>query len=172
MKSLKWFFYKSRFFYVSLFFLMFFIMGALSMNSVDARPSKKNEHHQAHHALLETSMGTIKVCFFLKTAPKTVENFIGLATGKKEWVDSTGQRIKGRSLYERTVFHRVIQDFMIQGGDPLGSDPFLAPGAFQPGPKLFCPMGVGRIRRRRRSRRAATDLHGLRSGFPSNASSH
>jgi peptidyl-prolyl cis-trans isomerase A (cyclophilin A) len=50
-----------------------------------------------------------------------VENFVGLATGTKEWTDSkTGQKVN-RPLYSGTIFHRVIPNFMIQGGDPLGS---------------------------------------------------
>jgi peptidyl-prolyl cis-trans isomerase A (cyclophilin A) len=54
-------------------------------------------------------------------APKTVENFVGLAEGKKEWKDPrTGQTVK-KPLYDGTVFHRVIPGFMIQGGDPLGT---------------------------------------------------
>ncbi|MBI3071479.1 MAG: peptidylprolyl isomerase [Deltaproteobacteria bacterium] len=73
-------------------------------------------------AVIETTMGTIKARLFEKEAPKTVANFIGLATGTKEWRDpKSGQTVKGRSLYAGTVFHRVIDGFMIQGGDPLGN---------------------------------------------------
>jgi peptidyl-prolyl cis-trans isomerase A (cyclophilin A) len=72
-------------------------------------------------AIIKTSMGTIKVTLFKDKAPKTVENFTGLATGSKEWTDpKSGKNMKGKSLYADTVFHRVIPDFMIQGGDPLG----------------------------------------------------
>jgi peptidyl-prolyl cis-trans isomerase A (cyclophilin A) len=72
-------------------------------------------------ATLETSKGPIRVRLFPDTAPKTVENFIGLATGAKPWRNpSTGAQEQG-PLYEGTVFHRVIPDFMIQGGDPLGN---------------------------------------------------
>ena len=71
---------------------------------------------------IETSEGKITVELFADRAPKTVDNFIGLATGKKEWTDpKTGKVMKGKSLYKGTVFHRVIPDFMIQGGDPLGN---------------------------------------------------
>jgi peptidyl-prolyl cis-trans isomerase A (cyclophilin A) len=73
------------------------------------------------YATLETSMGPIRVRLFPDTAPKTVENFIGLATGTKPWRNpATGAQEQG-SLYEGTVFHRVIPNFMIQGGDPLGN---------------------------------------------------
>ena len=72
-------------------------------------------------AILKTTLGTITITLFPEKAPKTVENFIGLATGTKEWTDpKTGEKIQGKSLYEGTIFHRVIPDFMIQGGDPLG----------------------------------------------------
>ncbi|MCM2278856.1 MAG: peptidylprolyl isomerase [Oligoflexia bacterium] len=76
---------------------------------------------QAKTAVLKTSMGEITVKLFPDKAPKTVENFAGLATGKKEWTDpNSGKKVK-KPLYNGTVFHRVIPDFMIQGGDPLGN---------------------------------------------------
>src|SRR5665213_2350726 len=71
-------------------------------------------------AIFETSLGTIKLQLFPDKAPKTVENFVGLAKGTKEWTDpNTGKKEK-KPLYNGTVFHRVIPNFMIQGGDPLG----------------------------------------------------
>ena len=73
------------------------------------------------YATLDTSKGPIRVRLFPDTAPKTVENFIGLATGTKPWRNpATGAQEQG-SLYEGTVFHRVIPNFMVQGGDPLGT---------------------------------------------------
>jgi len=70
---------------------------------------------------MKTSLGTITIKLFKDKAPKTVENFIGLAKGTKEWTDpKTGKKMKGVSLYKGTIFHRVIPGFMIQGGDPLG----------------------------------------------------
>ena len=72
------------------------------------------------YATLKTSMGEIVIRLFEEKAPKTVANFVGLATGTKEWSDPrTGQQMK-RPLYNGTIFHRVIPNFMIQGGDPLG----------------------------------------------------
>ena len=57
---------------------------------------------------------------FEKDAPKTVENFVGLAQGTKEWTDpKTGEKVK-KPFYNGIIFHRVIANFMIQGGDPLG----------------------------------------------------
>ncbi len=72
------------------------------------------------YASLKTSMGVIVVRLFDDKAPKTVDNFVSLATGMKEWTDpKTGEKVK-RPLYNGTIFHRVIPGFMIQGGDPLG----------------------------------------------------
>ena len=67
-----------------------------------------------------TSEGTFTVRLFPEHAPATVANFVGLATGSKEWTDPTGVPGTG-ALYPGTVFHRVIPDFMIQGGDPEGT---------------------------------------------------
>ena len=73
------------------------------------------------YATLKTSMGDIVIQLFDDKAPKTVANFVGLATGTKEWTDpKTGEKVK-RPLYNGTIFHRVIPGFMIQGGDPLGN---------------------------------------------------
>jgi len=73
------------------------------------------------YAVFQTSRGNLVVKLFEKDAPKTVANFVGLATGKQEWVDPrNGQKSKAK-LYDGTVFHRVIPQFMIQGGDPLGT---------------------------------------------------
>jgi peptidyl-prolyl cis-trans isomerase A (cyclophilin A) len=72
------------------------------------------------YATFKTSLGSIVIRLFDDKAPKTVENFVGLATGTKEWTDpKTGEKVK-RPLYNGTIFHRVIPGFMIQGGDPLG----------------------------------------------------
>jgi peptidyl-prolyl cis-trans isomerase A (cyclophilin A) len=72
-------------------------------------------------ATFETSEGKFKVKLFNDKAPKTVANFAGLADGSKEWTDpKSGEKMKGKSLYNGTIFHRVIPGFMIQGGDPLG----------------------------------------------------
>lgn len=72
--------------------------------------------------VMDTSMGRITCHLFQKEAPKTVENFIALAEGKKDWTDpKTQQKMHNKPLYDGTVFHRVIPDFMIQGGDPAGN---------------------------------------------------
>ncbi len=72
------------------------------------------------YAMMETSLGMIKIKLYHKRAPKTVANFTGLAEGTKEYIDpKTGDKTKGK-FYDGIIFHRVIPDFMIQGGDPLG----------------------------------------------------
>ncbi len=71
-------------------------------------------------ATFKTSLGDIRVNLFGNHAPKTVRNFTGLAKGEIEWTDpATGEKTS-RPLYDGTIFHRIIDDFMIQGGDPLG----------------------------------------------------
>jgi peptidyl-prolyl cis-trans isomerase A (cyclophilin A) len=72
-------------------------------------------------ATFVTNQGSFTVRLMPEHAPKTVENFVGLATGVKEWTDPRDGTKKGEPLYAGTTFHRVIPDFMIQGGDPLGT---------------------------------------------------
>ncbi len=72
-------------------------------------------------ATFETTMGKIHCELFPEKAPMTVANFVGLATGKKPWMNPKTQEVeKGKPFYDGVIFHRVIPDFMIQGGDPLG----------------------------------------------------
>ena len=72
-------------------------------------------------AIIHTNRGDIRVNLFSDQAPKTVDNFTGLADGSKEWSDpATGAAGEG-ALYNDTTFHRVIDGFMIQGGDPMGT---------------------------------------------------
>jgi peptidyl-prolyl cis-trans isomerase A (cyclophilin A) len=73
------------------------------------------------YATLKTSEGTIVARLFEKEAPKTVANFIELAEGKREWTHPSTRAKSSDKLYDGTVFHRVIPDFMIQGGDPAGT---------------------------------------------------
>ena len=69
---------------------------------------------------LHTSAGDIKINLFGNHAPKTVANFVELATGAREWTDPRTREKTSQPLYDGTIFHRVIDNFMIQGGDPLG----------------------------------------------------
>jgi peptidyl-prolyl cis-trans isomerase A (cyclophilin A) len=72
-------------------------------------------------ATLKTSQGDIEVRLLPNHAPKTVANFVELAEGAREWTDPRTGAKSEAPLYDGTVFHRVISDFMIQGGDPLGT---------------------------------------------------
>jgi peptidyl-prolyl cis-trans isomerase A (cyclophilin A) len=73
------------------------------------------------YATFNTSEGTIVCRLFEKEAPKTVANFAELAEGKREWTHPTSRKKSKDRLYDGTIFHRVIPDFMIQGGDPQGT---------------------------------------------------
>jgi len=75
----------------------------------------------AKYASLVTSKGTIKVRLLPDHAPKTVDNFVGLATGTKEYKDPRNGQKKTGPYYDGTIFHRVIPEFMIQAGDPTGT---------------------------------------------------
>ena len=73
------------------------------------------------YAIMDTTMGKIKIHLFKDEAPTTVANFVDLAEGRKEWKDpKTGEK-KKTHFYDGLVFHRVIPKFMIQGGDPIGN---------------------------------------------------
>ena len=96
--------------------LIFILITALTLTGCS-----KTESENMNTAILNTSMGEIVIELFPDQAPKTVKNFVELATGAKEWVDpNIGEKVK-TNLYDGTIFHRVIPGFMIQGGDPLGS---------------------------------------------------
>src|SRR5579862_4569756 len=83
--------------------------------AVHAAPAKPT-------AIIDTTAGKMTCTLFPDKAPIGVANFIGLATGTKDWTNAaTGRKMHGVPLYNGTIFHRVIPDFMIQGGDPLGN---------------------------------------------------
>jgi peptidyl-prolyl cis-trans isomerase A (cyclophilin A) len=73
------------------------------------------------YAVFATSEGKITVKLFENDAPVTVKNFLELAEGKKEWTHPVTRAKSSDKLYDGTIFHRVIPDFMIQGGDPAGT---------------------------------------------------
>jgi len=84
-------------------------------------------HPPGTYAILNTSEGTVVCRLFEKDAPKTVANFVDLAEGNRDWTHPvSGKKSKDR-LYDGTIFHRVIPNFMIQGGDPAGTG-FGGPG--------------------------------------------
>jgi peptidyl-prolyl cis-trans isomerase A (cyclophilin A) len=94
---------------------------AVLISFSSAIAGESQEKKAPAYATLKTSMGDIVIQLFEDKAPKTVANFVDLASGTKEWTDpKTGAKVK-RPLYNGTIFHRVIPGFMIQGGDPLGN---------------------------------------------------
>ena len=92
-----------------------------SETNTETKNEGQSDQVSMNTAILKTSMGEITIELFPNQAPKTVKNFVELATGAKEWIDpNIGEKVK-TNLYDGTIFHRVIPGFMIQGGDPLGS---------------------------------------------------
>ena len=73
------------------------------------------------YANLDTTEGKIVIRLFEQDAPITVKNFVELAEGTREWTDPRDRQKKKAPLFNGTIFHRVIPDFMIQGGDPTGT---------------------------------------------------
>ena len=86
------------------------------------RAKKVKKRFNKLFAEFDTTMGKFKILLHHTQAPKTVENFVGLAEGSKEWTNViTREKVKGKAFYNGLIFHRVIKGFMIQGGDPAGN---------------------------------------------------
>lgn len=97
------------------------LMLSLSANAQTSKTPQQGTKEQPV-AIIQTSMGDLHCPLFPKAAPIGTANFIGLAKGTKDWKDpKTGQTRHGVPLYDNTTFHRVIPEFMIQGGDPAGT---------------------------------------------------
>ena len=96
----------------------------------------------AKFAHFETNKGTLTVELFEQDAPGAVGNFVGLATGTKEWTDPASGKKVARPFYDGLSFHRVIPNFMIQGGCPLGK------GSGGPGYTIKCETGNGKKHQR------------------------
>jgi peptidyl-prolyl cis-trans isomerase A (cyclophilin A) len=95
---------------------------APTVSSTFSKPDALRPSNWQPNAIFETTSGKITCTLFPDKAPMTVDNFISLATGSKIWTDpATGAKKIGVPLYDGTIFHRVIPDFMIQGGDPQGN---------------------------------------------------
>ena len=104
-------------------YLIAFLLIGLTFHEESKAKDKKDKPKKDTQmiAVFETSQGTFKVKLFADKAPKTVENFVSLAEGTKEWTDTKTGKPTKTPLYNGTKFHRVIPNFMIQGGDPLGN---------------------------------------------------
>jgi peptidyl-prolyl cis-trans isomerase A (cyclophilin A) len=100
------------------FLLVMMVMG---IGTGMAEAGEKKGPAPGLYAIMETSLGVMTIQLFEKEAPKTVENFVSLAEGTREWLDPTTHKKVKRPLYDGLIFHRVIPGFMIQGGDPMGS---------------------------------------------------
>jgi peptidyl-prolyl cis-trans isomerase A (cyclophilin A) len=119
----------------AMFAVVMMLAAATAFAGQDAPAKKSGGKVYAHFT---TNLGKFTVELFEKDAPKTVANFVGLAEGTKEWTDpKTGAKVK-KPFYNGLIFHRVIADFMIQGGDPLGT------GTGDPGYKFADEFGSGR----------------------------
>jgi peptidyl-prolyl cis-trans isomerase A (cyclophilin A) len=105
-------------------YLIALVITIFSFRGETAESTKEAKHKKGGKnmiAVFDTNQGTFKAKLFADKAPKTVENFVGLAEGTKEWTDpKTGKKVK-KPFYDGLKFHRVIPNFMIQGGDPLGT---------------------------------------------------
>jgi len=88
--------------------------------SAETTPTPTPKRFTKMYAVFETNLGTFKVLLHHTMAPKTVENFVALAEGNKEFVDLKQKKKVKRPFYDGLSFHRVIKGFMIQGGDPNG----------------------------------------------------
>ncbi|NTX06702.1 peptidylprolyl isomerase [Myxococcus sp. CA040A] len=103
------------------FALVACLVAGTAVAAAPGKWTKKVTAGKDLYATLKTSEGDITVRLFSKDAPKTVANFVGLATGEKEWRDPKSGEMSKQPLYNGTVFHRVIPGFMIQAGDPTGT---------------------------------------------------
>ncbi|WP_090379560.1 peptidylprolyl isomerase [Natronobacterium texcoconense] len=91
------------------------------MSEADA-PTDPEIDSRSLTATLHTSEGDIEVELYAERVPQTVANFVGLATGDQPWVDpETEEVVEDEPLYDDVLFHRIIDDFMIQTGDPTGT---------------------------------------------------
>ncbi len=101
---------KNFFFFTTLIFFTFSYGELISQNQEDGVFAK-----------IETSKGEILIRLFFEHAPLTVSNFVGLAEGKKDWINPISRKKVKKRYYDGLIFHRVIKNFMIQGGDPLAN---------------------------------------------------
>lgn len=102
----------------------FFMLSALAFGASGGTTEESDgswRSKKGTYAVFNTNLGQIVCQLYPGRAPKTVENFVGLAEGTKEWTHPRdGKKMVGARYYDGLIFHRVIPRFMIQGGDPLG----------------------------------------------------
>jgi len=112
-------------------------LALLSPSDAASKPKPAKKLAPGLYATFDTTAGKMTARLYEKEAPRTVANFVGLATGKKTWTDPRTHQQSNKPLYNGTVFHRVVKGFMIQGGDPLGT------GTGGPGYKFDDEMPAG-----------------------------
>jgi peptidyl-prolyl cis-trans isomerase A (cyclophilin A) len=95
---------------------LLFLLAAIPVTLGQDKPLKRGTY--AH---FDTSMGTFTAQLETQLTPKTVANFVALAQGTKDWKDSKGETITGKPFYDGLTFHRVVNDTLIQSGDPTGA---------------------------------------------------
>ena len=110
-------------FFLSLIGCTLGVAQAASSSQTSAKPIGTAKPVSASHptAVINTTAGKMTCTLFPDKAPIGVANFIGLANGTKDWKNPLGATKHGVPLYDGTIFHRVIAEFMIQGGDPAGT---------------------------------------------------
>jgi peptidyl-prolyl cis-trans isomerase A (cyclophilin A) len=107
---------------VALAFSLSVTSAVLAADATGTGPwTDKARTGQALWVTMKTSEGTIVLKLFSKEAPETVANFVGLTSGEKKWTDPRNHQPSTGRAYDKTIFHRVIPGFMIQGGDPSGT---------------------------------------------------
>jgi peptidyl-prolyl cis-trans isomerase A (cyclophilin A) len=102
-------------------FKIFLFIIYLSIFNLVCAETMKEEAKSSLKAIISTSLGEIECSLFDKQAPKTVNNFIDLASGNKAFTDPLTKKTVKNKFYDGIIFHRVIPNFMIQGGDPTGT---------------------------------------------------
>lgn len=106
--------------YSKLYIVLIAIICLIGVKMLDGKNEKSKQNDKVK-VVMKTNMGSIELELDRSIAPKTVDNFVGLANGTKEWKDpQTGEMVK-KPFYDGLAFHRVISDFMIQGGCPIGN---------------------------------------------------
>jgi peptidyl-prolyl cis-trans isomerase A (cyclophilin A) len=122
--------------------LVFAMPATAQQTTAPVQPSTEQKPARASglYMTFETSMGDIHCKLFEREAPLTVKTIVGLATGKLSYMDPrTKQQVSGKPFYDGLTFHRVIPNFMIQGGDPLGTGEGEPGGAEFPFKDEFTP---------------------------------
>jgi len=106
----------------SLLIVLFFTLGLTTVScAAESKDTKEKALQPGLYAHFKTTQGPFTCRLFEKEAPKTVDNFVGLTKGTKAWTDpKTGEKVQ-KPFYDGLIFHRVIPNFMIQGGDPEGT---------------------------------------------------